>query len=203
MSCDWVLRAGGGGQLDVVDTRRVQGFGGGSQRRASGDDIIDHEDGETVSRLPGTKCRTDETLGTRLACLRSAVCTVQETPARNAELTGHGARDCLGLVVPAPLHSASAGGRPGHHIHICEFQTADHVCGQHAGGRTSVPELERDDQLPGCSLERECGANALGTSQRTNRREREPARVAQDLAGSATGCAASGEQHGVISTRRV
>jgi hypothetical protein len=27
--------------------------------------------------------------------------------------------------------------------------------------------------------------------------------VAQDLAGSATGCAASGEQHGVISTRRV
>ncbi len=203
MSCGRALSAGRGGQLDVVDTCRMQGVGSCSQRRTRGDDVIDDQDRETVARLPGTKCRTDETLGAGLAGLRTAVCTVQETPARNAELTGHGARDCLCLVVPAPPHPASAGGCPGHHIHICEFQPTDHVCGQHAGGRTPVPELERDYQLPGCSLERERGANALGAAQRTNGREGEPARVAQGLAGAATGCATSGEQHGVINTRRV
>jgi hypothetical protein len=198
-----VLGAGHSGQLDTIHTGGPKSVGRGSQRRTRGDDIVDHEDRQTVPRLPGAKCRTDEALGAGFAGLWRAMGAVQEPAARNTELAGHRAGYRLGLVVAASPDPAGAGRRPRDEIDVGELQPTHHVSGQHAGGRPPMTKLERDYQLPGCALERERGADAIRAAQRMNRREREAAPLAQDLTVTAAGGTTSGEQHGAITTRRV
>ncbi len=198
-----MLGAGRSGQLDSIHTGGTQCVGGGSQRRASGDDIVDHQDRQTVPGLTGAKCGTDETLGTGFAGLWRAMGAVQEPAARNTELAGNGAGYRLGLVVAASPDPAGTGWRPRDEIDVRELQPTHHVSGQHAGGGPPMPKLERDDQLTRRALERERGADAIRAAQRMNRRERETATVAQDLTVTAAGGTTSGEQHGAITTRRV
>jgi hypothetical protein len=66
-----------------------------------------------------------------------------------------------------------------------------------------VTELERNDQLTRYAIERERGRDAVGTSHRCDRGKREPAAVAQHIANTPAGTAATGKQHGGINTRGV
>ncbi len=162
------LGAGCGGELDLGDTCRVQGFGRGSQCRAGRDDIVDEQHHETAARTPSPERWTDETVGARFSGLRRTVGPIQEPATGNAQLAGNGLGDRLGLVVAAPAHPTGAGGRPGDHIDVVEAQSSDHVRGKDTRGGSPVTELERDDQLPRHSLERKCGRDAIATTHRAD-----------------------------------
>ena len=111
---------------------------------------------------PGPKRRTDEAIGTRLARLRRAVGPVQQPPARDAELTGDGAGDGFGLVVPAAAHAASAGRRPGDDVDMGETAVGAPSARRArpqptGGGGTSAPRSAR-----GHALERNAAAMPSG-----------------------------------------
>jgi hypothetical protein len=197
------LCAGSGGELDPVDTGRVQGFGRGPQGRAGRDDIVDKQHGEAATRTPRPEGRANETIGARFAGLRRTVGPIQEPPARNTQLACNGLGNRLCLVVAASADPTGTRGRPRDHVDVVEAEPSDHVRRKDARRGSMVTELEGDDQLTRHAVERERGRDAVGTAHRCDRRKSEPAAVAQSIANTPAGTAPTGKQHGGINTRGV
>ena len=197
------LGTGSRDQLDPVDTGRVQGLGRATQGRAGRDDIVDNQHREAATRTPRPERRANQPVGARFAGLRRTVGPIQEPTARNTELTSYGLGDRLGLVVAAPAYPTGTRGRPRDHVDVVEAEPSDHVRGKDARRGSTMTELESDDQLTRHAVEWERGSNAIGTAHRCGRSKRESAAVAQHIANTSAGTAATGKQHGGINTRRV
>lgn len=175
-----------------------------SQRATSSDHIVDDEHVQAGTSLPGPKRRADQPLGTRLAGLRRRVRTVEQAPARHAELAGDGASHELGLVVPAPPHPTGAGGSPGDEVEMVERETAENVWHEHRRGFPAVAELQRQDELAGDTLERQAGDDTRWGSRRPHGGNGEPAPVAQrPNPRPPTSRTTTDEQHVPISTKWV
>ena len=168
---------------------------------AGGDDVVDDQHREPLTRPTGTKRRADQPFGTGLAGLWCAVRPVQQAPARDAELPGDRAGDHLRLVVPAPAHPPAAGRRPGDDIDVAADARRRTIWrGEHTSSGAAVAELQGDDQLAGDAVEREMRRPMpCGRAQLIDRRQREPAPMTQRRTGRA---ACSTTVGGTASRRR-
>jgi hypothetical protein len=110
--------------------------------------------------------------------LRRTVGPIQESTARNTQLTSNGLSDRLGLVVTASANPTGARGRPGDDVDVVEAEARHHVRCKDTRRGSTVTELERNDQLTRHVVERERGRDSIGTAHRCDRRKSEPASVA-------------------------
>jgi len=89
-------------------------MGRGAQCGSRGHDIVDHEHspfGVTTDR-PGGESRTDQSIGSVSAGLRTTGQTPQEATTRNSEVSRHSTGDDLRLVESPTASPAISGGRP-------------------------------------------------------------------------------------------
>ncbi len=114
------LGAGRSDELDPSDARPPQRLGGGAQRSAGRDHIVDDQHRQIAPRAPGSKRRAGQTIGTGLAGLRAAMGAVQQSPAGHAQLTGDALGNGLRLVEAPTADPLCTGRRPGDEIDVLQ-----------------------------------------------------------------------------------
>lgn len=90
----------------------------GTQRRPGRHDVVHDEDACTVQSGTGHEDRSGESLAARAAGLWLRAVSVEETPARHAQLTRDGTSEHLALVEPSLSPTFGTRGRPGDDVDV-------------------------------------------------------------------------------------